>query len=83
MNFVVELCRKGVLSTQKIASRRWPSCATRFQVKKLGIVTHKSYCDCFNLPLFHFAPVSPIIHDLGTCTIVCTVGRVDPDLPDL
>ena len=29
-------------------------------MKKIGIVTHKTYCDCFNLPLFHFSPVCPI-----------------------
>ena len=29
--------------------------ATRLQVKMLDIATHKSYCECFKLPLFHFA----------------------------
>ena len=34
-------------------------------MKKLGIVIHKNYCDCFNLLLFHFAAVFLII--LGVC----------------
>ena len=28
-------------------------------MQKLGIVAHKSYCDCLNLPLFDFAHVPP------------------------
>ena len=39
--------------------------STRLLVKKLDVVTYKSNYDCFNLIMFHFAPVSPIL--LAAC----------------
>ena len=34
-------------------------------MKKLDVVTYNSNYDCFNLTVFHFAPVSPIL--LAAC----------------